>query len=408
MNGAQQLVDEIEGRLQPLELELAEAWWESNTESSAEADQRRIAAELARAARCSPTPTPSRRSAPRAPRDATDGDRAPRRRLDLLHDAFVATPGARGSPARHRRARDRGGVHVQHLPWHDRRSPRRRQHDRRDPAHERRRRRAPRGVGGGASRSAPRSRTTCGSSLACATSAARDLGYRDHFALALPDRRARRGRVCSRRSPTSTGRPRPPFTDWKRALDEPLADALRCRRRRAPPVAPRRPVLPGRARRGCDRARRPLRRRRPRGAHHAHLRRPRARRATACSTHSDLYARDGKSQHAFCIDIDREGDVRVLCNVEPNERWMETMLHEFGHAVYDRERDRDAPVARARRRAHAHHRGHRDAVRPARPRSRRGSARSPASTRRRPSTRCARGSPRRGAPSCSCSRAGCS
>ena len=50
MNGAQQLVDEIEGRLQPLELELAEAWWVSNTEASDEADQRRIAAELARSA----------------------------------------------------------------------------------------------------------------------------------------------------------------------------------------------------------------------------------------------------------------------------------------------------------------------------------------------------------------------
>ena len=58
--------------------------------------------------------------------------------------------------------------------------------------------------------------------------------------------------------------------------------------------------------------------------------------------HSDLYARDGKSQHAFCIDIDRSGDVRVLCNVEPSERWMDTMLHEFGHAIYDRECDRHA------------------------------------------------------------------
>ena len=50
---------------------------------------------------------------------------------------------------------------------------------------------------------------------------------------------------------------------------------------------------------------------------------------------SDLYARDAKSQHAFCIDIDREGDVRVLCNVEPSERWMDTMLHEFGHGAYN-------------------------------------------------------------------------
>ena len=58
---------------------------------------------------------------------------------------------------------------------------------------------------------------------------------------------------------------------------------------------------------------------------------------------SDLYARDGKNQHAFCIHIDREGDVRVLCNVEPNERWADTMLHEFGHAVYDRGLDPDLP-----------------------------------------------------------------
>ena len=59
--------------------------------------------------------------------------------------------------------------------------------------------------------------------------------------------------------------------------------------------------------------------------------------------HSDLYAREGKSQHAFCIDIDRSGDVRVLCNVEPSERWMDTMLHEFGHAIYDRECDTSLP-----------------------------------------------------------------
>jgi peptidyl-dipeptidase A len=49
---------------------------------------------------------------------------------------------------------------------------------------------------------------------------------------------------------------------------------------------------------------------------------------------SDLYEKKGKSQHAFCTDVDREGDVRVLANVQPNEQWMGTMLHELGHAVY--------------------------------------------------------------------------
>jgi peptidyl-dipeptidase A len=51
---------------------------------------------------------------------------------------------------------------------------------------------------------------------------------------------------------------------------------------------------------------------------------------------SDLYERPGKSQHAFCISMDRGADVRVLCNLRPNEHWMGTMLHECGHAVFDR------------------------------------------------------------------------
>jgi peptidyl-dipeptidase A len=51
---------------------------------------------------------------------------------------------------------------------------------------------------------------------------------------------------------------------------------------------------------------------------------------------SDLYEREGKSQHAFCIQVGRTGDVRVLCNCTGSERWMGTMLHEFGHAVYDK------------------------------------------------------------------------
>ena len=49
---------------------------------------------------------------------------------------------------------------------------------------------------------------------------------------------------------------------------------------------------------------------------------------------SDLYEKPGKSPHAFCIDIDRERDVRVLANIKPNGYWMSTMLHELGHAVY--------------------------------------------------------------------------
>ena len=58
---------------------------------------------------------------------------------------------------------------------------------------------------------------------------------------------------------------------------------------------------------------------------------------------SDLFERPGKCQHAFCMSMDRGDDVRVLCNVRPTERWMGTMLHELGHAVYDRNLDRSLP-----------------------------------------------------------------
>jgi len=55
---------------------------------------------------------------------------------------------------------------------------------------------------------------------------------------------------------------------------------------------------------------------------------------------SDFYEREGKDQHAFCISIDRAGDVRMLLNVKPTAEWMDTMLHETGHAVYDKFVDR--------------------------------------------------------------------
>ncbi|GAC1315323.1 MAG: hypothetical protein NVSMB2_06620 [Chloroflexota bacterium] len=49
---------------------------------------------------------------------------------------------------------------------------------------------------------------------------------------------------------------------------------------------------------------------------------------------SDLYPRPGKNQHAYAVDIDREGDVRTFLNVERNARWMGTLLHELGHTIY--------------------------------------------------------------------------
>lgn len=50
---------------------------------------------------------------------------------------------------------------------------------------------------------------------------------------------------------------------------------------------------------------------------------------------SDLYERDKKNPHAFCINMDRKQDVRTLMNIKNSQRWMDTILHELGHAVYD-------------------------------------------------------------------------
>jgi peptidyl-dipeptidase A len=66
---------------------------------------------------------------------------------------------------------------------------------------------------------------------------------------------------------------------------------------------------------------------------------------------SDLYARPNKYQHAFCTDIDRKGDVRIMCSLESDERWMETLLHELGHGVYDTNLDPTLPFL-LRRPAH--------------------------------------------------------
>lgn len=50
---------------------------------------------------------------------------------------------------------------------------------------------------------------------------------------------------------------------------------------------------------------------------------------------SDMWERPGKNQHAFCTNIDRRLDVRTLNNVKPTIKWMETVLHELGHAIYE-------------------------------------------------------------------------
>jgi hypothetical protein len=52
---------------------------------------------------------------------------------------------------------------------------------------------------------------------------------------------------------------------------------------------------------------------------------------------ADRFFRDGDLEELARKTYDPLGlDLRVLANVRPDAYWMNTMLHEFGHAVYDR------------------------------------------------------------------------
>ncbi len=50
---------------------------------------------------------------------------------------------------------------------------------------------------------------------------------------------------------------------------------------------------------------------------------------------SDMEERLGKSQHAFCINVDRGIDIRMLNNVKNSVKWLEIVLHEMGHGIYE-------------------------------------------------------------------------
>jgi len=58
---------------------------------------------------------------------------------------------------------------------------------------------------------------------------------------------------------------------------------------------------------------------------------------------SDLLEHKGKNPHAFCQDMDHNGDVRALLNIKPNQAWLGTTLHELGHGVYSYYVDRALP-----------------------------------------------------------------
>ena len=90
MSATAELVASIEARLRPLEVVLAEAWWECNTYSSPEADARRNALELERRTLLADSEVFGElRGARAATNGAPQLDALLRRQLDVLHDAFA-------------------------------------------------------------------------------------------------------------------------------------------------------------------------------------------------------------------------------------------------------------------------------------------------------------------------------
>ena len=163
--------------------------------------------------------------------------------------------------------------------------------------------------------------------------AARAVGYRDWFALSVATAEMDEERLFATLDEVD-GVTAGPFADWKRELDERLAIRFGCRVTELAPwhyADPFFQEVPVEGGIDID----PLLAERDTVALSERTFTGIGLETRAVLDRSDLYPRDDKCQHAFCIDIDREGDVRVLANVVPGQRWLDTMLHELGHATFD-------------------------------------------------------------------------
>jgi peptidyl-dipeptidase A len=335
-DAAERVVADIASKLEPLEHDVSLAWWEASTHAGPETEARRVSAEMAYLDAL-------------ADRDAFDAvvsarreasDPLVARQLDVLHDAYAPNQ----VPAELRQAivelrakiesdfsTHRGVIDGE--PVDDNTISRiLRTSD--DQAERRAAWEASKTVGAAV---ADRVRELA----RLRNDAAREVGYRDHFALSLATTELDETRLFATldevdRLTSST------FTQWKAALDDTLAQRFEC----APnalrpwhyddPFFQQAPVVAAVDLDAwfADADLEALTRRTYEGL---------GLDVASIAQRSDLEPREGKNQHAFCIDIDRAGDVRVLCNNVPNEQWMETMLHEFGHGVYFDQVDRALP-----------------------------------------------------------------
>ena len=163
--------------------------------------------------------------------------------------------------------------------------------------------------------------------------AARSLGFRDWFAMSIATSEMDEERLLETLEHADRATAAP-FARWKRTLDERLASRFGCAVSDLRPWHYADPFFQEAPREGAvdldplfrDRDLVALARRTFEGLRFD---------VQQVLDRSDLFPRARKNQHAFCIDIDREGDVRILGNVTDNHDSMEMLLHELGHAVYN-------------------------------------------------------------------------
>jgi peptidyl-dipeptidase A len=171
--------------------------------------------------------------------------------------------------------------------------------------------------------------------------AARSLGHRDFFALSLATSEFDEERLLETLGAADEATAGP-FARWKAALDERLAERFGCSTDELRPWYYDDPFfqdIPVEGGVDLDRvfAGRDLVELTSTTFDSVGLE------TRAILARSDLFPRTAKCQHAFCMDIDRAGDIRVLANVVDNHYWMDTMLHELGHGVYDAGVDPELP-----------------------------------------------------------------
>jgi peptidyl-dipeptidase A len=336
VSDTQTLLEEAEEALRPLFVEAARAWWDANTDATEENERRRVAAELAL------TDALADPALYRAVADArTNGaDGLVRRQLDVLYDALV--PNQVDEALRHRIvtleasvesrfARHRGVVRGTELDDNEIRRILRESDDV-----------AERQEAWGASKTVGAAVADDVRALArLRNEAARSLGYRDWFALAIETMEMDEERLFAtlRECDALTAAP---FAAWKAETDAELARRFGCVTAELRPwhyedVFFQEVPVTGSVDTSDVFA----------GADVVALARATydglGLETAPIVERSDLFPRPGKSQHAFCIDVDREGDVRVLANVEHDAYWADTMLHELGHGVFDLGLDRSLP-----------------------------------------------------------------